>query len=75
MDPHIILAVTVSAAIGDPRGGMLIHGAISARKYGIPFMTGNPQATEFMESGNPMTVDGYYGLVIIHSQEHMIEHA
>ena len=73
--PQLTFAIPVSAAIVERRGGMLIHGAIIAREYGIPCVTGIPHARDFIETGNPLTVDGYYGLVIIHSQEHRIKHA
>ena len=39
-----------------------------AREYGLPCVTGIPQAAEFIRTGDDVTVDGYYGLVIIHSQ-------
>ncbi len=48
---------------------MLIHGAIIAREYGIPCVTGVPQATEFIKTGDQLTVDGYYGLVIRSPQQ------
>jgi pyruvate,water dikinase len=46
---------------------MLIHGAIIAREYGIPCVTGIPHATRFIQTGYQLTLDGYYGLVIIHT--------
>jgi pyruvate,water dikinase len=47
---------------------MLIHGAIIAREYGLPCVTGVPDATKYIRSGVNLTVDGYYGLVIIHEE-------
>jgi len=44
---------------------MLIHGAIIAREYGLPCVTGIPDATKFIQSGNEITVDGYLGIVIV----------
>ena len=35
--------VPLAAAIVERRGGMLIHGAIIAREYGIPCVTGVPR--------------------------------
>jgi len=46
-------------------GGMLIHGAIIAREYGLPCITGIPDATELIQSGDVITVDGYLGIVTI----------
>ncbi|HDR72973.1 MAG TPA: hypothetical protein ENN85_03555 [Methanoculleus sp.] len=47
------------------RGGMLIHGAIIAREYGIPCVTGIPGATAIIATGDQVSVDGYVGLVSI----------
>ena len=69
IDPNMTFVIPLVSAIVERRGGMLIHGAIIAREYGVPCVTGIPQATEFIETGDYITVDGYYGLVIIHSDE------
>jgi pyruvate,water dikinase len=42
---------------------MLIHGAIIAREYGIPCATGIPDAAALIRTGDPLTVDGYLGIV------------
>jgi phosphohistidine swiveling domain-containing protein len=44
---------------------MLIHGAIIAREYGIPCVTGITDATHLIQTGDLVTVDGFLGLVII----------
>jgi pyruvate,water dikinase len=44
---------------------MLIHGAIIAREYGIACVTGVPDATELLHTGDQLTVDGYLGIVTI----------
>jgi pyruvate,water dikinase len=44
---------------------MLIHGAIIAREYGLPCVTGVPRATELIESGDMVTVDGFLGIVTV----------
>jgi len=67
IDPNMTFAVPLAAGIVERRGGMLIHGAIIAREYGIPCVTGIPHATQFIRTGYKLTVDGYYGLVIIHN--------
>ena len=54
----------LAAGIVERRGGMLIHGAIIAREYGIPCVTGITDATRFIETGDLLTVDGYLGIVI-----------
>jgi pyruvate,water dikinase len=68
IDPTMTFVVPLVTAIVERRGGMLIHGAIIAREYGLPCVTGIPQATEFLKTGDDITVDGYFGLVINHSK-------
>jgi phosphohistidine swiveling domain-containing protein len=65
VDPTMTFVVPLVAAIVERRGGMLIHGSIIAREYGIPCVTGVPQATSLIHAGDPVTVDGYLGIVII----------
>jgi len=67
IDPAMTFVAPLAAAIVERRGGMLIHGAIIAREYGIPCVTGIPQATERIASGDRLTVDGYLGIVAIDS--------
>ena len=45
------------------RGGMLSHGAILAREYGLPTVVGIPDATRRIPSGQMITVNGDKGLV------------
>jgi pyruvate,water dikinase len=45
------------------RGGMLSHGAIVAREFGIPCVVGVQDATRRIESGCVITVDGDRGEV------------
>src|SRR5207248_6293317 len=44
-------------------GGMMSHGAVVAREYGIPAVVGVPEATERIASGQQITVDGSAGTV------------
>ena len=44
---------------------MRIHGSIIARENGIPCVTGVPEDTRLLATGNLFSVDGYVGLVII----------
>jgi phosphohistidine swiveling domain-containing protein len=44
-------------------GGPMSHGAIVAREYGIPAVVGVPDATELIETGRRITVDGSAGEV------------
>jgi pyruvate,water dikinase len=65
IDPNITFAVPLAAAIAERRGGMLIHGAIIAREYGIPCVTGIPDLTGKIETGDFVTVDGFLGIITI----------
>jgi pyruvate,water dikinase len=65
IDPTMTFVVPLAAAIVERRGGMLIHGSIIAREYGIPCVTGVPDATSRIRTGDTITVDGYLGIVII----------
>jgi rifampicin phosphotransferase len=65
VEPNMTFVVPLSAGIVERRGGMLIHGAIIAREYGLPCVTGVPNATTLIRTGDPLTVDGYLGIVII----------
>jgi rifampicin phosphotransferase len=44
-------------------GGMISHGAVVAREYGIPAVVGVPGATERISTGQRITVDGSNGIV------------
>jgi pyruvate,water dikinase len=57
--------VPLAAGIVERRGGMLIHGAIIAREYSLPCVTGIPRATDLIRTGEAVTVDGYLGIVIL----------
>lgn len=65
LDPGMTFVVPLAAGIVERRGGMLIHGSIIAREYGIPCVTGVPRATSRIPPGEKVTVDGYLGIVIV----------
>ncbi|RLC90959.1 MAG: hypothetical protein DRI77_14405, partial [Chloroflexi bacterium] len=48
-------------------GGMLSHGAIVSREYGIPAVTGVRDATRHLHNGQVITVDGNRGIVSLNS--------
>lgn len=48
------------------RGGMLSHGAILAREYGLPTVVGIADATRRITPGQLVTVNGDQGLVQLH---------
>lgn len=65
LDPNMTFVVPMAAAIVERRGGMLVHGAIIAREYGIPCVTGIPDVTSHIHTGNHLMVDGFRGQVIV----------
>jgi pyruvate,water dikinase len=69
VDPNMTFVVPLAAAVVERRGGMLIHGAIIAREYGLPCVTGVPDAIELIQTNDEVTVDGYLGIVTVGSGE------
>jgi phosphohistidine swiveling domain-containing protein len=65
VDPNMTFVMPLAAGIVERRGGMLIHGAIIAREYGLPCVTGVVDATQRIRSGQTVTVDGYLGIVTL----------
>jgi len=65
VDPNMTFVVPLASAVVERRGGMLIHGAIIAREYGLPCITGIPDATAVIKTGDEITVDGYLGIVTL----------
>jgi pyruvate,water dikinase len=68
VDPNMTFVVPLATAIVERRGGMLIHGAIIAREYGLACVTGVPDATVHIQTGDEVTVDGYLGIVTVSSE-------
>ena len=58
-----------AAALVMEYGGMLSHGAIIAREYGIPAVVNVPAATQRIQSGKRLRVDGGRGVVSILDDE------
>jgi pyruvate,water dikinase len=50
-------------------GGMMTHGAVVAREYGIPAVVGLAQATSLLKTGQRVRVDGSSGVVEILEEE------
>lgn len=70
IDPTMTFLAPLAAGIIERRGGMLIHGAIIAREYGIPCITGVVNATPFISTGDFLSVDGYLGICTVQRREH-----
>ena len=65
IDPTLTFFAPLAAGIIERRGGMLIHGAIIAREYGIPCITGVVEATSYIRTGDLVTVDAYLGICTV----------
>lgn len=63
MEPEMAAAVARAAAVVEGRGGMFAHGAVLAREYGLPCVTGVPDPTSVIRQGEPLEVDGSAGVV------------
>ncbi len=49
-------------------GGVMSHGAVVAREYGIPAIVGVPEATEHITTGQQITVDGSAGTIVLEQE-------
>lgn len=68
VDPNMTFVIPLASAVVEERGGMLIHGAIIAREYGLPCITGAPRAMQLIQDGTRITVDGYLGIITSHTK-------
>ncbi len=64
-DPGWTPLFTLAGALILERGGVLSHGAIVAREFGIPAVAGIESACGRIRSGQIVTVDGNTGIVTI----------
>jgi len=61
MDPGWTPLFPAASAIVAERGGILSHGSILAREFGIPAVTGIAHVTQIIHTGQVITVDGERG--------------
>jgi phosphotransferase system enzyme I (PtsI) len=54
-------------------GGVTSHAAILARSLKIPAVVGLRSATKGIQTGDPIAIDGYAGLIIIHPSEETLQ--
>lgn len=62
-NPDMVVTMQKSAAIVTDEGGLTAHAAIVSREMGIPCVVGTGEATEKLNDGEPITVDGYTGKI------------
>jgi phosphoenolpyruvate synthase/pyruvate phosphate dikinase len=65
IEPNMTFVIPAASAIIERRGGMLIHGAIIAREYKIPCITGVEDAMVFIKTGDYLHIDGDLGIITI----------
>ena len=63
IDPGMAPLMGLAAALVVEMGGMLSHGAIIAREYGIPAVANVRQATRLLKEGERVAVDAGKGEV------------
>jgi pyruvate,water dikinase len=73
IQPQMTFIVSIASGIVERRGGMLVHSSIIAREMGIPAVNGVSRATELLNNGDLITVNGYLGLVITGEPEFNLE--
>ncbi|WP_456434908.1 phosphoenolpyruvate synthase [Methanopyrus sp.] len=61
--PDMVPAMRKASAIVTDEGGITCHAAIVSRELGIPCVVGTGNATEVLEEGQVVTVDGERGVV------------
>jgi pyruvate,water dikinase len=64
-DPGWTPLFLTAGALVMEMGGMMSHGAVVAREYGIPAVVGVPNATELISTGERVVVDGSAGTVAV----------
>jgi rifampicin phosphotransferase len=62
-DPSWTPLFVTAAALVTEIGGMMTHGAVIAREYGLPAVVGVEDATRLIEDGRRIRVDGAAGYV------------
>ncbi len=63
-DPNWVRYMITAKAVITNSGGLLCHAAIVARELGIPCVVGTQNATEILQDGMRIKVDGLSGLVV-----------
>ncbi len=72
--PSYVQVMTRLAAVVAERGSQASHFATVAREFGVPFLTGTVNATQILEHGSLVTVDGDHGAVYQGRVESLLDH-
>lgn len=73
VQPQMTFIISLAGGIVERRGGMLVHSSIIARELEIPAVNGVSRATDLIETGELITVNGDLGLVVIGEPEFNME--
>jgi pyruvate,water dikinase len=69
-DPAWLPLLHLAAGLIVETGGLLSHGSVIAREYGLPAVANIPQATQRFHTGDKVLVDGSTGVVqLLESQQ------
>lgn len=68
-DPAWTPLFSIASAVVTEYGGLLSHGAIVAREYGIPAVLGVKNATKILKDRQRITVDGYKGVIHLYYEQ------
>jgi len=71
--PDMVPGMKRSAGIITDEGGMTSHAAIVSRELGVPCIVGTSKATEILEEGQEVTIDGKQGIIYEGRQIDLIE--
>ena len=73
VEPQMTFIISLAGAIIERRGGMLVHSSIIAREMNIPAVNGVPKATEWIKTGDMVTINGDLGIVVIGKPQFEVE--
>jgi pyruvate,water dikinase len=65
-DPGWVSVFPLISGLIVERGGMLSHGAIVSREFGIPAIVGVELATQKLKDGDLITLNADKGTIVIH---------
>lgn len=72
-DPGWTPLFLTAGALVMEMGGVISHGAVVAREYGIPAVVGVPDATTRLHSGDAVTVDGSAGTILFSGKQDVLQ--
>ena len=71
--PDMVPGMKRSAGIVTDEGGMTSHAAIVSRELGVPCIVGTSDATEVLNDGDQITIDGTQGIIYEGTVSELVE--